>query len=198
MLTQTLQSMRVVKAYGQEENEARRFRRIVGNIRKYLMRTTRTRAAVGPVSEVMTGLGIAAAILYGGWQGIYGNVSLGHFMGFMTAAMLAFQPMQGARGHPGDAERGPARRGARLRAARLHVARDREARAPSRSHVTAGAISFRDVHFAYDSGGPMLSGFNLEVAPGQKVALVGPSGAGKSTVFNLVLALLRSGRAARS
>ena len=48
MLTQTLQSMRVVKAYGQEAHEARRFRKIANNIRKYLMKTTRTRAAVGP------------------------------------------------------------------------------------------------------------------------------------------------------
>ena len=94
MLTQTLQSMRVVKAYGQEANEARRFRQIVHNVRKYLMKATRTRAAVGPVWEVMSGLGFAAAILYGGWQGIYGNVTLGQFMGFMTAALLAFQPLK--------------------------------------------------------------------------------------------------------
>ena len=42
----------------------------------------------------MSGIGFAAAILYGGWQGIYGNVTLGEFMGFMTAALLAFQPLK--------------------------------------------------------------------------------------------------------
>jgi subfamily B ATP-binding cassette protein MsbA len=63
MLTQTLQSMRVVKAYGQEANEARRFRRIVHDLRKYLMKATRQRAAVGPIWEVISGLGLAAAIL---------------------------------------------------------------------------------------------------------------------------------------
>lgn len=94
MLTQTLQSMRVVKAYSQEDYEARRFRQIVENVRTFLMKTQRSRALVGPVSETMTGLGLAAAMFYGGWQGIYGNVSLGHFMGFLTAAMLAFQPMR--------------------------------------------------------------------------------------------------------
>jgi subfamily B ATP-binding cassette protein MsbA len=94
MLTQTIQSIRVVKAYGQEGSEAARFRQIVNNVRKYLMRTSRSRAAVGPVSEAMSGVGIAAAILYGGWQGIYGDLSLGHFMGFMAAAMLAFQPLR--------------------------------------------------------------------------------------------------------
>ncbi len=48
-------------------------------------------------------------------------------------------------------------------------------------------ISFKDVDFAYEGGGPVLSGFNLEVPAGRKVALVGPSGAGKSTVLNLIL-----------
>ena len=77
--------MRVVKAYGQEEHEARRLGRTIHNIRKYLMKTTRSRASVGPVWEAMTGVGLAAVILYGGWQGIYGDVSLGHFMGFIVA-----------------------------------------------------------------------------------------------------------------
>ena len=50
-----------------------------------------------------------------------------------------------------------------------------------------GAISFRDVDFAYEDSGPILTDFNLEIGAGQKVALVGPSGAGKSTVLNLIL-----------
>ena len=186
MLTQTLQAMRVVKAYGQEENEARRFRRIVGNVRKYLMKTSRSRAAVGPVSEAMTGVGMAAAILYGGWQGIYGDVSLGHFMGFMAAAMLAFQPLKAvATTHAVLGE-------GLLAAARVfalidhipHVA-EKSGAAPLR--VTEAAISFRSVDFGYDPGTNVLSGFNLEIAGGQKVALVGLSGAGKSTVLNLIL-----------
>ena len=90
MLTQTLQSMRVVKAYGQEAHEARRFNQLTRNLLKYLMKITRSRATVGPVWEVATGIGIAAAILYGGYQGIYGTVSLGHFAGFMAAALIAF------------------------------------------------------------------------------------------------------------
>jgi subfamily B ATP-binding cassette protein MsbA len=171
MLTQTLQSMRVVKAYGQEANEARRLRRIVQNIRKYLMRVSRTRAAVGPVWEVTSGLGFAAAILYGGWQGIYGDVTLGAFMGFMTAALLAFQPLKALAGIHATLSEGL------LAAERVFAVIDYA------SHV----VSFRDVSFAYDDGGPILSHFNLEVPAGQKLALVGPSGAGKSTVVNLAL-----------
>jgi subfamily B ATP-binding cassette protein MsbA len=186
MLTQTLQSMRVVKAYSQEENEAHRFRRIVDNVRKYLMKTQRSRAMVGPVSEAMTGVGLAAAMFYGGWQGIYGNVSLGHFMGFIAAAMLAFQPMRAVATAQATLSEGL------LAAARIfalidHASHVTEIRGAKPLRVSEGAISFRNVAFAYEGGNPVLCDFSLEIAAGQKVALVGQSGAGKSTVLNLIL-----------
>ena len=107
MLTQTLQSMRVVKAYGQEANEAQRFRQIVAQHPQIPdeddAHARRGRPGLGGRCP---GVGFAAAILYGGWQGIYGNVTLGHFMGFMTAALLAFQPLKALASIAGDAERG--------------------------------------------------------------------------------------------
>ena len=186
MLTQTLQSMRVVKAYGQEAREARRFREIVVKVRKYLMKATRSRALVGPVWEVMSGIGFAAAILYGGWQGIYGHVTLGQFMGFMTAALLTFQPLRQMANIQATLSEGllAAERVFAVIDYASHVVEKRGARP---LNVTAGAISFRDVNFSYDTGAPILVNFNLEIPAGQKLALVGPSGAGKSTVVNLAL-----------
>ena len=186
MLTQTIQSIRVVKAYGQEANEAKRFRQIVGNLRKYIMRTSRSRAAVGPVSEAMSGVGIAGAILYGGWQGVYGNLSLGHFMGFMAAAMLAFQPLKALVSAQAILSEGL------LAAARVFALIDRAPLVAAKPgalplQVSQGSISFRNVDFGYEAGEFILSDFDLHIAPGQKVALVGQSGAGKSTVLNLIL-----------
>jgi subfamily B ATP-binding cassette protein MsbA len=186
LLTQTLQSMRVVKAYGQEAREAQRLHRVVNNIRKYFMKTTRSKASIGPIWELMTGVGVAAVILYGGWQGIYGDVSLGHFMGFMTAALLALQPMKALAMVQATLSEGL------LAAQRVfslidHASHVTELPGAKPLRVTAGAISFRDVQFRYDDGGPILSDFNLDIAAGQRVALVGPSGAGKSTVLNLIL-----------
>ena len=186
MLTQTLQSMRVVKAYGQEANETQRFRAIVHNIRKYLMKTTRTRATVGPLWDMATGIGFAAAILYGGWQGINGNVTLGEFMGFMTAALLTFQPLKQLSNVQAQLTEGL------LAAERVFALIDYPSHVTEKGgakplEVSAGAISLQNIDFAYEGGGAVLSNFNLEIPAGQKLALVGPSGAGKSTVLNLIL-----------
>ncbi|MGQ7792295.1 ABC transporter ATP-binding protein [Faunimonas sp. B44] len=186
MLTQTLQGIRVVKAYRQEAEEAKRFRSIVGNMVNYLMRTARSRAAVGPVTEALSGIGFAAAILYGGWQGINGTVSLGHFMGFMTAAMLTYQPLKALASTQASLSEGVTA-ASRVFAIIDYASHVTEARNARTLRVTSGAIAFEHVHFGYDSGKPVLADFDLEIGAGQKVALVGPSGAGKSTVINLLL-----------
>ena len=134
----------------------------------------------------MTGLGLAAAIFYGGWQGIHGNVTLGHFMGFMAAAMLAFQPLKSLATTQATLSEGL------LAAARIfalidHASHVTEKPGAKPLQITRGAISFRGVDFAYEDSGRILADFNLEIAPGQKVALVGLSGAGKSTVLDLIL-----------
>ncbi|MCT8267054.1 MULTISPECIES: ABC transporter ATP-binding protein [Afifella] len=186
MLTQTLQSLRVVKAYRQEQREAERFHVIVDNIVRYLMKTARSRAAVGPVTETLSGVGIAAAIFYGGWQGIYGNVSLGHFAGFLTAAMLTYPPMRTLAQTQAQLSEGVTA-ASRIFAVIDHSAIVAEKPGAKPLNVREARIRFEHVDFSYDNGTPVLRDFDLSIEPGQKVALVGPSGAGKSTVLNLAL-----------
>jgi subfamily B ATP-binding cassette protein MsbA len=179
--------MRVVKAYGQEEHEARRFSHLTRNLRKYLMKITRSRATVGPVWEVATGIGIAAAILYGGYQGIYGTVSLGHFAGFMAAALIAFQPIKALASIQTTLSEGLLAAG-RVFALIDYSSHVRERPGAPALKVSAGAIRFDDVTFSYDpENGPVLKNFSLDIPAGFKLALVGPSGSGKSTVLNLIL-----------
>jgi subfamily B ATP-binding cassette protein MsbA len=152
------------------------------------MKATRTRAAVGPLWEILTGFGFAAGVFYGGFQGVYGNVTLGEFMGFMTAALLTFQPMKALASIGATLSEGliAAERVFALIDYTAHVTEKRGA-APLK--VVSGAISFRNVDFSYDGTNLVLSDFNLELPAGQKLALVGPSGSGKSTVLNLILRL---------
>ena len=82
IVAQTLQGIRVVKAYHREAEETSRARDIIDRTLEYMMQTVRMRAATGPVAETLSGIGFAGAILYGGYQGIYGDLTLGHFSGF--------------------------------------------------------------------------------------------------------------------
>ena len=186
MVSQTLQSIRIVKAYGQETAETDRFAGIVDRLRRFTFRTARQRATVNPVIEAVTGIGIALAILYGGWQGIYGDVSLGHFMGFMTAALLAFQPLRSLAGAQASLTEGLTA-ASRVFSIIDHAAHVTEAPDARPLVVTQGAITLRDVTFGYEDGRDVLRNFSLAIEGGRKVALVGHSGAGKSTVLNLLL-----------
>lgn len=186
LLTQTIQGIRVVKAYGQEDAEAVRVRSVVDNIMRYLVKTAKARAAVAPITEFVAGLGFAAAVFYAGWQSIYANRTLGDFMGFITAAMLMYQPLRTLFNLQAQMVEGV------TAANRIFaiIDHDRKVTEPENApalKVPNGGVSFRQVEFAYEENAPILSGFDLDIKPGEKIALVGPSGSGKSTVLNLVL-----------
>jgi subfamily B ATP-binding cassette protein MsbA len=185
-VSQMLQGIRVVKAYDQEAEEAERVGRAIERTRVANLATQRTRALTGPFTEGLSGLGFAAAIFYGGWQGIEGRLSLGDFMGFMAAAMLIYQPLKSLAGLQNVLHEGvvAARRVFAILDEAPTVVDQPDARPLT---LSGGGIRFDDVTFGYDAGSPVIDGFSLDIPAGTKVALVGPSGAGKSTVINLVL-----------
>lgn len=131
-------------------------------------------------------MGIAAAIFYGGYRGITGTMTPGEFMGFITAAMLLYQPLKALAQLQTTFQVGVAA-ASRVFAVidKMGEHKDHEGAAPLK--VTDGAISFRNVSFGYTEDTLVLKDFSIEVPRKQKVALVGPSGAGKSTVLNLLL-----------
>ncbi|MBT9289443.1 ABC transporter ATP-binding protein [Prosthecodimorpha staleyi] len=186
IVSETLKSIRVVKAYHRESHETNRARHIIERTLRHMMETVRTRAASGPITEALGGVGIAAAIFYGGWQGISGNVTLGHFMGFMTAALLVYQPVKALASLHNQLIEGT------VAAARVFAILDQDQRVTevpdARPLVLAGgALRFEGVTFGYEPDQPVLKNFDLDIPAGTRVALIGASGAGKSTVINLIL-----------
>jgi len=186
LVTQTLRGIRVVRAYRQEGQEEQRAAEATNRALEYTMRGTRARAASSPAIELLVGFGFAAAIYVAGTQGVRGDLTLGHFMGFMTAALLIYSPLKSVATLQTQLQEGIAASnrvfGIIDREANLIEAADAKPLA-----LDKGEIEFRDLTFAYNPESVVLKGVSLTVPSGKTVALVGPSGSGKSTLVNLAL-----------
>lgn len=186
LLEQTIQGIRVVKAYSMEAYERARVSEIVERVFNLTMKAERTRALSSPIMETLGGVAVGTVIFYGGYRVIHGNTDAGSFFSFITALLLAYEPMKRLANLNAALQQGLAG------ADRLFQMLDMEPaiqEAPDARALAApikGAVEFRNVDFAYTPDRKTLDSLSLTVPAGKTVALVGPSGAGKSTILNLI------------
>ncbi|MCP4934655.1 MAG: ABC transporter ATP-binding protein [bacterium] len=186
LISQTLRSLRVVRAYGQEEREIKRAKQAIERALEFSMRSLRARSKSGPVVELLAGVGFSGAILFAGMEGAQGRMTIGEFSAFLAAAMLLYQPLKALAQLQVSLQEGVAASG------RVFGIIDQpqtmlEPVDATDLKLDKGSISFKNLDFAYEDGNPVLTDFTLDIPAGKSVALVGPSGAGKSTILNLVL-----------
>jgi len=184
-LTESLSGVRLIKTYRLEDYAQQRTNRSFQEIFKLRMKSARAKAAVDPMLEVLAGLALAGVIAYVGYRVSSGMSSIGDFMGFISALLLAAKPIQGFGGLPPKLQEGLAA------IERMYDLLDEKPKIVDRPDakpltVTKGAIRFDHVTFAYGSDRPAVADFTLDVLGGSTLALVGRSGAGKSTIVNLV------------
>jgi len=143
------------------------------------------RARLDPTLEVLGGIAVGGVFAFGGYRVASGAGTLGDFTGFVSALLLAAQPVRALGNLNAAVQEGLAA------LQRIFGFLDEEPKikdAPDAKplEVSNGRVTLDNVSFAYDAEGPVLKNISLTVEGGQTVALVGRSGAGKSTVFNLI------------
>jgi len=185
ILSQTFQGIRVVKAYGMDRYESGRVNQIVEGIFKLNLKAARARSLSSPIMETLGGSAVAVVVIYGGYRVIGDHTDPGSFFSFITALLMAYEPMKRLANLNASLQEGLAG------AQRYFDVMDMEPTIQDRPdakplQIGDGAINFSGIHFAYNEERTALMGIDIDVPAGKTVALVGPSGAGKSTILNLI------------
>ncbi len=185
VLTQSFQGIRLIKAFGMEAYEGSRVADIVERVLRLNLKAARTREIARPIMETLGGMAVFVVIIYGGARVIEGVTTPGAFFSFLTALLMAYEPMKRLANLNASIQEGMAG------AQRLFQVLDQAATIKDREDAVTltdvkGAVSFENVRFTYRTGDAALEDVSLDVPAGKTVALVGPSGAGKSTILNLI------------
>jgi ATP-binding cassette, subfamily B, bacterial MsbA len=185
ILTESFTQARTVRAYRLEQMEQTRAQAAFAGLYAEQMRITRSRSRIDPLLEVLGGAAIASVLAFAGWRASQGTSTLGDFTGFVTALLLAAQPMRALGSLNAAVQEGLAG------LTRIFAVLDEPQHILDRPVAVAlpaghGRLEFDTVGFCYPDGRVGLDGLSFVAEPGQTLALVGPSGAGKSTALALI------------
>lgn len=185
-LIDTLMGMKVTTGFTQEAREVVRFRQRNDGFIASLMAMRRLTYLAGGLPGLLLAAGSGAVFLAGGWRVIEGVITMGTLVAFVTYQMRLAAPVQGLMGIY-----------ASIATARVSLTRVREildapvevveAEGAEPLPAVQGAVGLEGVSFAFEPGRPVLDEVTLEIAAGERVAIVGRSGEGKSTIGDLLV-----------
>jgi len=183
-LHETFAGNKIVKAFGMESYEKKRFFNKTLDLFKLEMKAVIARSLSSPIMEFLGGLGIAFIIWYGGYKVITGSSTAGTFFSFMAAVLMLYDPVKKLSGLNNAVQQG-------LAAADrvfdiIEMESDiKERRDPITIKRGPHRVTFENVFFKYDDV-MVLKNINLDVKAGEVLALVGMSGGGKTSLVNLI------------
>lgn len=187
LLTENLSGARLIKTYRLESYAASRIHASFERILSLRMKAVRKRARLDPMLEALGGIAVAGVIAFAAWRIGSSGASIGDFMGFVTAMLMASQPVRALGNISTRVQEGLAA------AERIYDLLDEKPTIVDRPGaqpltVTKSTVQFDHVTFGYDQHGDRkaLRDIDLVIPGGSVVAFVGSSGSGKTTLINLV------------
>ncbi len=184
LLQETISGARIVKAFGMEDYENRRFAVENERLFRMNMKAVSVNAISSPFMEFLGGIGIAAIVFYGGYQVIQGHSTPGTFFSFLTALLMLYEPVKRLTSVNNTIQQGIAG------AARVFGIIDLEPEIQNRPDARtlpgiSEKIELRNVSFRYEKK-DVLKNINIKIKTGEIIAFVGMSGGGKTTLVNLI------------
>jgi len=185
VIEEGVSGIRAVKGFGAEQLQSERLEREVEAVRGHALDLARLRAGFLPVLDFVPALSLAAILWYGGHQVLDGNLEIGQIVAFNTYILMLVLPLRMAGTLLALVARASASAG------RIYEVLQTDAEITEPVHRRAlppggGALRFEGVSFAYGDGPPVLDAIDLDLRPGEALAVVGPTASGKTTVARLI------------
>ena len=181
-----IDKIKLVQAFGYEDEARRRFTEINSDLEKYYRTATFYSSITNPCTRFINALVYAAVGVFGAIAAMNGMMSVGNLTSFLNYASQYAKPFNEISGVVTELQNALASAG------RVFEIIDAPAPAYDREGASGlenvrGEVGFSGVSFSYNKDVPLIEGLSLDVKPGQRVAIVGPTGAGKSTLINLLM-----------
>ena len=184
-LSEIIKGSWLIKIYQKEEEELKRISMIIDERFKAIRKVEQTRLGAGPIMEVISAIAIAVVVFFAGYRSMQGAITLGEFVSFLAALMLAYQPVRALAGINIGIQEGISA------AKRIYELIDQineiyhDENAPSLK-LNNASVEFKNISFTYPDGTRALKNLSAKIEGGAKVGLVGVSGSGKTTFLNLI------------
>jgi len=184
-LSEMIKGSWLIKIYQKEEEELKRISMIIDERFKAIRKVEQTRLGAGPIMEIISAMAIAIVVFFAGYRSMQGAITLGEFVSFLAALMLAYQPVRALAGINIGIQEGisAAKRIYEIIDQKNEIYHDENA--PSLELKNA-SIEFKNISFTYPDGTHALKNLSAKIEGGTKVGLVGVSGSGKTTFLNLI------------
>ena len=184
-LSELIKGSWLIKIYQKEEDELKKISMVINEKFKAVRKVEQTRLGSAPIMEIISATAIAIVVFFAGYRSMQGAISLGEFVSFLAALMLAYQPVRSLAGINIGLQEGltAARRIYEIIDQKNEVYHDEKA--PSLK-LKGATIEFNKISFSYPDGTHALKNLSTKIKGGTKVGLVGMSGSGKTTFLNLI------------